>query len=85
MDNLEFNIVRINEDTIMVEVMHRRSKESLGLIYMEKVKSTFQRKPISLNKWTIVDAKIEGLYEKEISITPKQIMEHCHSLVNLSP
>ncbi|MFN9900496.1 MAG: hypothetical protein ACK55Z_17265, partial [bacterium] len=56
-------------------------REHLGILYFEKAKTGFVRKPIGLNAWACVDAKVEGLYTKDESITPTQIIEKCRELI----
>ena len=53
----------------------------LGTLYFEKVKKGFSTKPISMNAWACVDAKIEGLYQQGESITPKEIVGKCQELI----
>jgi hypothetical protein len=54
----------------------------LGSLYYERAKKTFQRKPIGMNAWGCVDAKIEGLYEANTDITPTEVMNKCQQLIN---
>jgi hypothetical protein len=57
--------------------------EEVGSLYFEKAKRTFQRKPVSMDAWVCVDAKIERLYEvSDYDITPKQIVEVCQKMIN---
>jgi hypothetical protein len=58
--------------------------QELGSLYYEKAKRTFQRKPISMGSWACVDAKIEGLYEAGLEITPTEVMNKCQSLIRES-
>jgi hypothetical protein len=53
----------------------------LGSLYYEKAKKTFNRKPIGMNAWGCVDAKIEGLYEAGENITPTEVMNKCQDLI----
>jgi hypothetical protein len=83
MDKLSFDITLITPDRISVEVSFKLGdlREHLGILYFEKAKTGFVRKPIGLNAWTCVDAKVEGLYTKDESITPTQIIEKCRELI----
>ena len=54
----------------------------LGSLYYERAKKTFQRKPIGMNAWGCVDAKIEGLYDANTDITPTEVMNKCQQLIN---
>jgi len=53
----------------------------LGSLYFEKAKKTFHRKPVSMNSWVCVDAKVEALYSEWEGITPKEVVNKCQSLI----
>lgn len=56
--------------------------QEVGSLYFEKAKRGFTNKPISMDAWLCVDAKIEKLYEVvDYEITPKQIVEVCQSMI----
>jgi len=56
---------------------------SLGLIYYEKAKRGYINKPISMNRWVCVDAKIEGLYiHGGEDITPMDILDKCQEIIS---
>jgi hypothetical protein len=51
-------------------------------IYFEKAKKGFTNKPLSMDAWVCVDAKIERLYEVvDYEITPKDIVEVCQKMI----
>lgn len=80
MDKLTYDISKLGEDRICVNVSV--SGVTLGLLYFEKPKMGWIRKPILPTKWTCVDAKVEGLYEYGgESITPKEIVSYCQTLI----
>jgi hypothetical protein len=80
MDKLTYDINKLSEDRICVEVSV--SGVTLGLLYFEKPKSGWNKKPILPTKWGCVDAQVEGLYEYGgDNITPKQIISHCQELI----
>ena len=84
MDNLSFNITQLDEGRISVEVQFKVEEliiETLGILYFEKAKKSFNRKPVGMNQWICVDAKVEGLYTKDEGITPKQIVARCYDLI----
>ena len=54
----------------------------MGSLYFEKAKKGFTNKPVSMDAWVCVDAKIEKLYEvSEYDITPKQIVAVCQKMI----
>lgn len=80
MPEIVYEIQKI-EDRLSVEVYFKvgeNIKEFLGILYFEKAKKAFQRKPIGMDAWACVDAKVEGLYTKDESITPKQIVARAY-------
>ena len=62
------------------------NEEEMGSLYFEKAKKIFHRKPVSMNSWVCVDAKIERLYEvSNYDLTPREIVERCQSIIGESP
>lgn len=56
--------------------------QEVGSLYFEKAKRGFTNKPISMDAWLCVDAKIEKLYEVvDYEITPKEIVEVCQNMI----
>jgi len=56
--------------------------QEVGSLYFEKAKRGFTNKPISMDAWLCVDAKIERLYEVvDYEITPKDIVEVCQNMI----
>ena len=71
-------------DRVRVEVYYKISetlKEFMGIMYYEKAKKSFNRKPVGMDAWACVDAKVEGLYTKDESITPKQIVSEGYNRI----
>jgi hypothetical protein len=80
-DTLTYNMDLIEEGRIRVTV-HLNEEVELGALYFERAKKTFQRKPVSMNAWACVDAKVEGLYvHGGEEITPKDIVNKCQQLI----
>ena len=80
-DTLSYTMDVIEEGRIRMVVSLNEDIE-LGTLYFEKAKKTFQRKPIGMDAWACVDAKIEGLYEMVgETITPKDIIGKCQDLI----
>ena len=60
-------------------------EEEVGSLYFEKAKKGFNRKPVSMDAWVCIDAKIERLYEvSDYEIFPKQIVEVCQRMIGES-
>ena len=56
--------------------------EEVGSLYFEKAKRGFTNKPLSMDAWVCVDAKIERLYEVvDYEIFPKEIVEVCQNMI----
>jgi len=78
--NLTYSLTQIEEGRVRIVVSLNETME-LGTLYFEKVKRGFTNKPLSMNAWACVDAKIEGLYQHGESITPKEIVGRCQELI----
>ena len=58
------------------------NEQEVGSLYFEKAKRGFNRKPIGMDAWVCVDAKIEKLYEvSDYEIFPKEIVEVCQKMI----
>ncbi len=58
------------------------NEEEVGSLYFEKAKRGFTNKPLSMDAWVCVDAKIERLYEvSDYEIFPKDIVEVCQKMI----
>lgn len=79
---LTYNLTEMEPDRLRITI--RQDNTELGLLYYERAKKTFQRKPIGMNAWGCVDAKIEGLYEANTDITPTEVMNKCQELIRES-
>jgi hypothetical protein len=89
MEDLIFNLDKIlpsvghstDEGVIRITISDMNLNQK-GVLYFEKVKVGFVRKPISMSSWACVDAKIEGLYEMGGDFTPLDILNRCQQLLS---
>ena len=80
-DTLSYEMTVIEDGRIRM-VISLKDQVELGTLYFEKAKKTFQRKPIGMDGWACVDAKIEGLYvHGGEHITPKDMVRKCQDLI----
>lgn len=80
-DTLSYKMDVIEEGRIRM-VISLNEEVELGTLYFEKAKKSFQRKPVGMNGWACVDAKIEGLYvHGGEHITPKDMVRKCQDLI----
>ena len=80
-DTLTYQMDQIVEGRIRI-VVSLNGEIELGSLYFEKAKKTFHRKPIGMNSWACIDAKVEGLYVYGgDNITPKDIVAKCQDLI----
>ena len=82
MDILTYNLTEMEPDRLRITITQDNTE--LGSLYYERAKKTFQRKPIGMNAWGCVDAKIEGLYEANTDITPTEVMNKCQEIIRES-
>jgi len=79
-ENLTYDLFQLDNNRVRI-VISLYEKE-LGTVYFEKAKRSFVRKPVSMDGWACVDAKIEGLYVVGgDKITPKDIVGHCQKVI----
>lgn len=76
---MTYNMTHIEEGRIRIIIV--QEEKELGTLYFERAKKTFQRKPITMNGWACVDAKINELYDMGGEITPKEIVAHCQEMI----
>jgi len=81
MEDLIFNIDYVDEGVIRVVISDHNLIQK-GVLYFEKVKAGFVRKPISMNSWACVDAKIEGLYDMGGDYSSLDILNKCQELIS---
>jgi len=67
-----------------IRIIIVQEEKELGTLYFERAKKTFQRKPITMNGWACVDAKINELYDMGGEITPKEIVAHCQDIIKMN-
>jgi hemolysin-activating ACP:hemolysin acyltransferase len=83
-DTLSYTMDVIEEGRIRM-VISLIDRVELGTLYFEKAKRNFQRKPIGMDSWACVDAKIEGLYiHGGENITPKDMVRKCQDLIRVA-
>jgi hemolysin-activating ACP:hemolysin acyltransferase len=78
--DLQYDIFQL--DDMKMRIVISLYEKELGTLYFEKAKRAFTNKPVGMNSWACVDAKVEGLYVVGgEDITPKDIVAHCQSLL----
>ena len=75
---------KLNEIEVgRLRVTISKEDNEVGVLYFERAKSSFQNKPLSMNSWRCVDAKVDGLYDgaaEDIPV-PKEIIMNCQNLI----
>lgn len=79
MEDLIFNLNTM-DDKIVITITDNGHNHK-GILYFERVKAGFNRKPISMNSWACVDARTEGLYDMGGEYTSLDILNHCQSII----
>ena len=77
-EDLEYELSLIDG---VIRIIISKGGEELGSLYFERAKKVFQRKPIGMDAWGLVEAKIEKLYDYGDGITPKGVVSHCQGLI----
>jgi hypothetical protein len=82
MDRLRFNADKMEDNKIRITITDKDDNQK-GLLYFEKVKVGFIKKPISMNSWACIDAKVEGLYEMGGDYTSLDILNRCQEIIKM--
>lgn len=82
MDRLRFNADKMDDNKIRITITDKEDNQK-GLLYFEKVKVGFIKKPISMNSWACIDAKIEGLYEMGGDYSSLDILNRCQDIIKI--
>ena len=78
--DLTYDIFQLDE--MKMRIVISLYEKELGTLYFEKAKRAFTNKPVGMNSWACVDAKVEGLYVVGgEDITPKDIVAYCQQLL----
>ena len=78
--DLQYDIFQLDE--MKTRIVISLYEKELGTLYFEKAKRAFTNKPVGMNSWACVDAKVEGLYVVGgEDITPKDIVAYCQQLL----
>ena len=82
-DELPFvpTIQNTEDGRIIIELYDKATKTFMGVLYYEKAKNGFSRKPVGLNKMACVDAKIETLFNLHPHLQPKDVLDYWQSLL----
>lgn len=82
-DELPFvpHIEHLEDNRIRIDLYTKEGGTFLGMLYYERAKNGFQRKPIGLKKMACVDAKIETLFNLFPQVEPKDVLDFCQSLL----
>ena len=79
--DLTYDIFQL--DDMKMRIVISLYEKELGTLYFEKAKRAFTNKPVGMNSWACVDAKVEGLYVVGgEDITPKDIVAKCQGLIS---
>jgi hypothetical protein len=79
MDKPTYKLETIEEGRIRI-ILSKDGCE-LGSLYYERAKRSFNRKPVGMDAWTCVEAKVEGLYDTYKELTPTEVMAQCQKLI----
>lgn len=73
-----YDVSKVEDGRYRVEIL--KDKVSLGLLYFERAKKGFLRKPL-MSGWVCVDAKVDSQVYEDESITPKGVIDKCYTLL----
>ena len=82
MDFIVPTITQLEDGKVRIELYTKDTNVFLGMLYYEKAKNGFLRKPVGLKKMACVDAKIETLFNLYPQVEPKDVLDFCQSLLD---
>jgi hypothetical protein len=82
MDFITPVIVELENNRIRIDLYSKEGGTFLGMLYYERAKNGFLRKPIGLKKMACVDAKIETLFNLFPQVEPKDVLDYCQSILS---
>lgn len=78
----DFDLTEMDPNRLRMVIRYKKTNDEVGVLYFEKVKKRFLRKPISMGGWGCVDARMDKFYEKmDYKITPKEVVSYCQELI----
>ena len=81
MEDLTYDLFQL--DDMRIRIVISLYEKELGTLYFERAKRSFMNKPVGMNSWACVDAKVEGLYVVGGDhITPKDIVAKCQNIIS---
>ena len=81
MDFIVPKIQTTEDGRVIIELYDKTTNTFMGVLYYERAKNGFLRKPIGLKKMACVDAKIETLFNLFPQVEPKDVLDYCQSLL----
>ena len=81
MDKLTYELTHLEQDRIRIVVTMMGGEVELGTLYFEKAKRSFSRKPVGMDQWACVDAKVEDETIFNEDFIPKDMIGKCQDLI----
>jgi len=82
MDFIVPTIQTTEDGRVIIELYDKTTNTFMGVLYYERAKNGFSRKPVGLKKMACVDAKIETLFNLHPHLQPKDILDYCQLLIS---
>jgi hypothetical protein len=79
---MKYELTQIEDNRIGVTVTNE--DKVVGILYFEKAKLNFTKKPLSMGSWACVDAKIEDQEIFNEDFTPKQMVGECQEIIRVA-
>ena len=79
---MKYELTQIEDNRIGVTVTNE--EKVVGILYFEKAKLNFTKKPLSMGSWACVDAKIEDQEIFNEDFTPKQMVGECQEMIRVA-
>lgn len=81
MRELGYRVVKLEDGIVRVEIFNDDMVE-MATLYFEHAKKGFNKKPIGMDGWVCVDAKVHGPLYSYSRLTPREIIQECRERID---
>lgn len=81
MGELGYRVVKLEDGVVRVEIFNEDMME-MATLYFEHAKKGFNKKPIGMDGWVCIDAKVWGNLYGYSKLTPRQVIDECRKRID---
>jgi hypothetical protein len=81
MGELGYRVVKLEDGVVRVEIFNEDMME-MATLYFEHAKKGFNKKPIGMDGWVCIDARVDGPLYDYSGLSPKDIIQECRNRID---